>query len=361
MRDTAPLRLVPLRGRRWPVVALAWALLPVLPWTARPLAAQDTAAIQEARPRNAAALSQEMTRRYPDSFEALGIGGVVRLKAFVTVEGKADSVYITSSSGVSFLDNTASSVVRGAGFIAARTPDGPIGSWLELELAFGDAAEWVAVDAPRVADRPQLVERIQAHFPADLRKQGVQESVIVVLSLGDDGRVTDMRAPGPGCFPTAVAAGLQAAGELSFEPARAGAAGTRTSIATFLFTADSVRIRVLGDSDPPPKPRASDDETTGAGATRRPELQNQDVVRRELTRHYPVSLYRAGIRPELRVWLFVDQRGRVARRQLSESSGNCELDRGALEVARMMRFSPALRNGRPVEVWIEVPVYFGAR
>jgi TonB family protein len=62
-------------------------------------------------------LSREMTRRYPPTFEALGIAGVVRLMAFVTVAGKADSVHVTSSSGVSFLDNTATSVVRGAGFI----------------------------------------------------------------------------------------------------------------------------------------------------------------------------------------------------------------------------------------------------
>jgi TonB family protein len=361
MLAKAVLRRVAPRRRRWPVAALTLALLPLLPRAAGPLAAQDAASVEGARPRDAAALSQEMTRRYPDNFEALGIRGVVRVKAFVTVDGKADSVHVTSSSGVSFLDNTATSVVRGAAFLAARAPDGPVGSWLDLELAFGDGAERAAAEAPRVADRPQFVERIQSLFPADLRQRGIQESVVVVLSVDRDGGVLDIRPAGPGCFPAAVAAGLQAAMELSFEPARNGAVGARTSIATFSFTADGVRVRVLGDSDPPPKPRALDDEATGAGATRRPELRNLDVVRRELSRHYPATLHRMGIRPELRVWVFVDQRGRVARRQLSESSGSCELDRGALEVARIMRFSPALRNGRPVEVWIEVPVYFGAR
>jgi TonB family protein len=349
---------------------LSWLLLLLaLPWTVRPVAAQDaaaatrdTAAVREARPRDAAALSREMTRRYPPTFEALGIAGVVRLMAFVTVAGKADSVHVTSSSGVSFLDNTATSVVRGAGFIAARSADGPVGSWLELELAFGDGVAWAAADAPGLADRPQLLERIQAHVPTDLRRQGVEESVVVVLSVDREGRVTDVRTPGPGCFPTALEAGLQAARELSFEPARDGAAAVRTSIATFSFAVDSVHVRLLGDSDPSPKPRArNDDATPRSGETRAPRLLNPDGVSRALTRHYPASLYRAGIRPELRVWLFIDERGRVVRRRLSEPSGNCELDRGALEVARTMRFSPALRDGKPVEVWVEIPVQFGGR
>jgi TonB family protein len=356
--DAAVLRLISAGWR----IAPAAALLLASTWTAQPLTAQDAAAIiQEARPRDAAALSQQMTRRYSTRFEELGIGGVVRLEVFVTAAGTADTVRISSSSGVLFLDNAASSVVRAAEFVAAQDAAGAVGSWTELELVFGDA-DIPLVEPPRLADRPRQLERIQSIFPADLRRTGVDVPVVLILTVDDHGAVTEVQAPGAGCFPSALEAGLQAARELAFEPVSAGTGVVRTSFATLSFTVDSVGLRVLGEGDPPPNPRAAGEAARPGGATtRRPELRNMAVVRQQLNRRYMAGGVPPATRAEVRVRVYIDERGSVVRRALSEPSGDCRLDHVALDVARLMRFSPALRDGKPVKVWIEVPLFFGVR
>jgi TonB family protein len=120
------------------------------------------------------------------------------------------------------------------------------------------------------------------------------------------------------------------------------------------FYPDSVRLTFLGDSQDPPKPTPA---PTGAGATRRPELRNQPAVQQALLRRVG-ELQRQGVSGELRVWAFVDERGQVTTRMVSEPTGICALDMAALDVTRTMRFSPALRDGERVGVWVELPVHF---
>jgi TonB family protein len=110
------------------------------------------------------------------------------------------------------------------------------------------------------------------------------------------------------------------------------------------FYPDSVRLTFLGDSQDPPK---STPAPTGAGATRRPELRNQPAVQQALLRRVG-ELQRQGVSGELRVWAFVDERGQVTTRMVSEPTGICALDMAALDVTRTMRFSPALRDGERV-------------
>jgi TonB family protein len=89
-----------------------------------------------------------------------------------------------------------------------------------------------------------------------------------------------------------------------------------------------------------------------------PQLLNADEVTRALVRNYPPILRDAGIGGAVVVWLLIDESGRVVKTEVQESSGQSALDRAALEVGELMRFSPASNRGQAVKVWVAVPVRF---
>ena len=56
--------------------------------------------------------------------------------------------------------------------------------------------------------------------------------------------------------------------------------------------------------------------------------------------------------------LSIDETGRVTGVQLKKSSGYSEFDQSAMEAARKQRFSPALKDGKPVASSKEIQLRF---
>jgi TonB family protein len=75
---------------------------------------------------------------------------------------------------------------------------------------------------------------------------------------------------------------------------------------------------------------------------------------------YPPTLLEQGIEGRVLLRLFVDANGKLMldSTRVAESSGYPALDSAALSGARELRFSPALRNGRPVAAPFLQPVHF---
>ena len=75
---------------------------------------------------------------------------------------------------------------------------------------------------------------------------------------------------------------------------------------------------------------------------------------------YPPALLQQGIEGRVLLRLFVDASGTLIpdSTRLAESSGYPALDSAALSGASELRFSPALRNGRPVSAPYLQPVHF---
>jgi TonB family protein len=75
---------------------------------------------------------------------------------------------------------------------------------------------------------------------------------------------------------------------------------------------------------------------------------------------YPPALLEQGIEGRVLLKLFVDAQGSLIldSTRVAESSGYPALDSAALSGARELRFSPALRNGRPVAAPFLQPVHF---
>lgn len=73
---------------------------------------------------------------------------------------------------------------------------------------------------------------------------------------------------------------------------------------------------------------------------------------------YPALARRRNYQGTVKLDVLVDRQGRVAQIRVAQSSGYSILDRSALESVRRWRFEPARRSGRPIEMWVQVPVRF---
>jgi len=73
---------------------------------------------------------------------------------------------------------------------------------------------------------------------------------------------------------------------------------------------------------------------------------------------YPEAARQAGIEGTVLVKAFVLADGSVREARVERSAGNAALDSAALRTIRESRFTPAHRGGKPVPVWVEVPIDF---
>ena len=86
---------------------------------------------------------------------------------------------------------------------------------------------------------------------------------------------------------------------------------------------------------------------------------NVEEIRQAMAREYQASgLGEQRVEGTACVWLFVDTVGRVKHARIHAGSGHPSLDRAALRVARVYRFTPRLRKGKPLEMRILLPISF---
>jgi protein TonB len=92
-----------------------------------------------------------------------------------------------------------------------------------------------------------------------------------------------------------------------------------------------------------------------------PRLGNIEDVLRDLKRRYPPRLRDAGIEGTVMLWVRVSEEGNVTEARVKEPSGHAAFDEVAVDIAGLMRFSPARNLDRAVPVWAAVPVSFRLR
>ena len=108
---------------------------------------------------------------YPVSLQEQGVGGLITVRAWVTAEGAADDVQITSGAGVPELDQVALNVVPTLGFRPARRAGVPVGTWVQFDLLFKPSPEYrgrPTVEGPSPVDGPLITGAVRTRIPADL-------------------------------------------------------------------------------------------------------------------------------------------------------------------------------------------------
>lgn len=76
---------------------------------------------------------------------------------------------------------------------------------------------------------------------------------------------------------------------------------------------------------------------------------------------YPLELWDRDVEGETLVRVRVSDTGAVTEAEVLETSGIEAFDSAAVAGAMEMRFQPARRNGRRIEVWARVPIRFSKR
>ena len=99
--------------------------------------------------------------------------------------------------------------------------------------------------------------------------------------------------------------------------------------------------------------------STGCGGDG--DLERPAPLSAELAIEYPLELWDQGIEGECLLKVRVNDLGLVDSVVVVESSGHPAFDSAAIRGARDMRFRPARRDGRRVDVWAQVPVHFSKK
>ena len=73
---------------------------------------------------------------------------------------------------------------------------------------------------------------------------------------------------------------------------------------------------------------------------------------------YPVMAKRRGHEGEILLNVLVNSKGMVSEIKIKHSSGHVSLDTAALETVKNWLFTPATEGGRPISMWVDVPIEF---
>jgi len=91
------------------------------------------------------------------------------------------------------------------------------------------------------------------------------------------------------------------------------------------------------------------------------EIEQPTPLYGEVPIEYPIQLWDQDMEGETLLRVRVTDTGAVDSVEVVESSGWPDFDEAAVEGAWDLRFSPARRDGKRIEVWATVPVYFSKR
>jgi TonB family protein len=303
-----------------------------------------------------------LQRTYPEDLRLLGIGGTVKLNIRVrpSPRGTADSITVLTGSGVPALDEAATLTARSLRFVPPAEA-----KWVELELTFTPElpARLSYSALPQLLNRETARDSAWAAVPERTRKARIGGSVPVEVFVDSAGRPQGTRAVRYGCVRDYDQAALRGAATMQFARAEsAGGATPRRTIITFEFGTEAVLVHTPGEARIPVRPRTPPPTLpTITPFTVAPRLRNPDHIASALQKLYPPGLRDVGIGGTVGLWLFIDERGNVLRRQVKTPSGTCDLDLAALAVAERMRFDPARHGDAPVKVWVDIPVVFKTR
>ena len=73
---------------------------------------------------------------------------------------------------------------------------------------------------------------------------------------------------------------------------------------------------------------------------------------------YPEQARKAGVEGSVNLSVFINEKGQVEKAIVDNSLGNNGCDEAAIEAVKAVKWEPAIKNGKPVAVWVGVSVDF---
>jgi TonB family protein len=250
----------------------------------------------------------------------------------------------------------AAAVLRMLGLCAAA-----VGTLAALPLperlsAQAEPAATMAQDTtqPRITNIQQVARALERTYPPSLRDAAVEGMVVVRLWVSETGQVSDVLVL-RSSHEAFEAPALVAARLARFRPAMLGERPVRTTVEIPIqftlpreprltpsglpYGRDTALPRDADQWDEPPRP------------------MNMQEVGRALEAEYPPDLREAGVPGWVEVRLHVDAAGVVTSLETVRASHDA-FGPAAERALRHLRFRPARVDGRPVAVWVSIPVQF---
>ena len=91
------------------------------------------------------------------------------------------------------------------------------------------------------------------------------------------------------------------------------------------------------------------------------EIESPSPLSASVPIDYPLDLWDQGIEGSCLLKVRVTDLGEVDSVVVMESSGYAAFDSSAVRGARTLKFSPARRGNKRIEVWAHVPVHFSKK
>lgn len=316
------------------------------------------------RPQNVAEFATVLQHAYPPHLRQSGVGGTVQVAFVVGTDGQPRDVRVVSTSDSSFSAPTAQAVSL-LRFSPAQLQGRPVPVRVEQPVVWRtEAAPAAAAPAPGPPDsiRVYAVEEADVRpiprnfgdfhaalrelYPRELRDARPQAAVLVRFVIDPSGRVqyphvhrsSDARFDG---------VSVEAVRRLLFQPARRQGAPVwvRMEVPVAwgevrpVSSADSDGTYDLRDVDAPPR------------------LRDVREFRRRLEELYPVTLRTAGESGIVQVRFRIEADGTTSNHIIAHST-NEKFNDVTLRAVRAVTFRPAVLDGRPVPVWVDLPIHW---
>lgn len=233
--------------------------------------------------------------------------------------------------------------------------------WAQAPAARDTVIELHDADVPPRAQNPaELVQAMYETYPSAQRQAGTGATVSVSLVVGRDGVPRDVQVVST-TDSAFVQPTIAALSRVRFAPAQVD--GVPVSV--------RVELPLQWEVQEPPHPAdaAAEQVPARSGAARSetsgtyevgtvetpPRPTNTGDMMRAIQQYYPPALRRAGTTGSVTVRMRVGVDGRPTEIHILQST-DPRFDDATMQVVRRLRFEPARENGRPVPVWVEVPI-----
>ncbi|HEU0300236.1 MAG TPA: energy transducer TonB [Longimicrobium sp.] len=320
------------------------------------------------RPQNLPEFTAALSRGYPPHLREAGVSGEVHVEFVVGAGGVPRDLIIHTASDSAFGEPTlrAVSLLRfspaqiGGRAVAVRVEQ-PIHWRIQAVLApvrppgIPDSIRVYPVDSVDVRPLPQnyreFTEALREHYPRALRSTGTRAEVRVRFAVdprGDPRHALVVQSSDPRFdAPT-----LDALRRLRFQPARMDGEPVWAWMEVPVeWTDPEESAPVMGDGQ---------EGYEMSAVTDLPRVRNALAFQQALVREYPPALRGAGVRAVVHARFRVEPDGTITNPSILRASAP-GFEEATLRVVQTLTFTPARLNGRPVRVWMELPIQWEAR